>query len=114
MPVARRRWSGPEVLDKLNTSNVFLERALLALYDRQTDDEQRTSETREHNGVGFNGVDAPILSSMAQWAQRRALALGRFPACAEGERLTERQRVIVRRKLRKYVRQLVAHANREG
>jgi hypothetical protein len=33
-------------------------RALLALLQRQTADEQRAADTREHNGVGFSGADA--------------------------------------------------------
>ena len=32
-------------------------RALLALLQRQTRDEQRANDTREHNGVGFSGAD---------------------------------------------------------
>lgn len=33
-------------------------RALVALLQRQTKDEQRANDTREHNGVGFSGADA--------------------------------------------------------
>jgi len=32
-------------------------RALVALLQRQTRDEQRSNDTREHNGVGFSGAD---------------------------------------------------------
>ena len=32
-------------------------RALVALLQRQTADEQRANDTREHNGVGFSGCD---------------------------------------------------------
>lgn len=33
-------------------------RALVALFDRQTRDEQATNDTKEHNNVGFTGGDA--------------------------------------------------------
>ena len=33
-------------------------RALLALLDRQTEDEKRAADTREWNAVGFSGADA--------------------------------------------------------
>lgn len=32
-------------------------RALVALLQRQTRDEQRANDTQEHNGVGFSGCD---------------------------------------------------------
>lgn len=37
---------------------VVVGRALVALLQRQTKDEQRANDTREHNGVGFTGADA--------------------------------------------------------
>ena len=37
---------------------VVVGRALLALLQRQTKDEQRANDTREHNGIGFSGADA--------------------------------------------------------
>ena len=37
---------------------VVVGRALVALLQRQTKDEQCANDTREHNGVGFTGADA--------------------------------------------------------
>ena len=37
---------------------VVVGRALVALLQRQTDDEVRANDTRENNGVGFTGADA--------------------------------------------------------
>lgn len=33
-------------------------RALVALFDRQTQDEKRVNDTRLHNNIGFQGCDA--------------------------------------------------------
>lgn len=80
------------------TNQTWTEHALVALYRHQTDDEQRVGETREHNNVGFNGVDAPFLSSLASWI-------------LSGRSLTPRQCAAARRKLGKYARQLTLIAN---
>lgn len=42
-----------------------VERAILALYARQTADEQETEATRHDNGAGFNAADARRLSFIA-------------------------------------------------
>lgn len=77
---------------KKNTYLVY--RMLQALYQRQTVDEQATEQTKYVNGMGFTGVDAPILSSIAQSSQRY-------------NDLTEKQvSKIVARKLQKYAGQL--------
>jgi hypothetical protein len=68
-------------------------RALVRIYEHQTDDEQRVGETREHNGVGFTGADANILSSFAEQVQR-------------GRQLSEKQMRIVFKRMPKYARQL--------
>lgn len=110
----RKVWTREQVLEKLAASDVFVERALLALYDRQTSAEQSAGQTSEDNGVGFNGVDAPILSSFAEWVKRVSRPEGQYAARAEGKRLSDKQRAIARKKLRKYVRQLVDVANSRG
>lgn len=33
-------------------------RAMVALFNRQTEDEQSINDTREHNRIGFSGADA--------------------------------------------------------
>lgn len=42
-------------------------RALVALFDRQTRDEQATNDTRNHNTVGFSGADAKSGSLTAKF-----------------------------------------------
>jgi len=39
----------------------------LAIYNKQTSFEKSAGETTEHNGIGFNGVDAKYLSWVATY-----------------------------------------------
>lgn len=94
-----------KILSLLDASNYAVEEAVLRLFDRQTADEQTMEATTDHNGMGFNGLDAPLLSSFAK--QIRANRYGK----ARGERLTYKQMQIARRKMRKYVKQLVTLAD---
>ena len=59
------------IKEKLSTSDKWLIRGMLAVYERQTADEQASGETSHDNGVGFNGVDAPLLSSFSEFYQTR-------------------------------------------
>lgn len=102
-------WTRDEVAEKLETDNRWLIRGLLALYERQTADEQQTEQTSHSNGMGFNGTDANILTSFA----KQVLVWQAVPA---GERkypmpLSPRQLELARRKLRKYAGQLARLAN---
>ena len=49
-------WRLEQDADRVNV----IGKALLAIYERQTYDEQRSSSTRLDNGVGFSGPDARI------------------------------------------------------
>lgn len=93
-----RVWTEEEMKELVQTNDKVLYGALKRLYDCQTADEQSAGQTKLHNGAGFNGTDAPILSSMAEFLKRTGF-------------LTEKQKVIVRRKLVKYNKQLTRLAN---
>lgn len=80
---------------KLATDPNWAERAILALYDRQTIAEQAMGETTQRNSVGFNGADAFILSSFAKQLRRA------------GYHLSAKQLAIARKKLPKYAKQLM-------
>jgi hypothetical protein len=73
---------------------------LLAMYERQTGDEQQTGSTREENGVGFNGTDARFLSSLAEQALENRRTK-KFPTD-----LSPKQIECAKKKLVKYTRQL--------
>lgn len=47
----------------------WVERAILALYAKQTEDEQASLDTRHHNNQGFTSADARRFSFVAQFIQ---------------------------------------------
>jgi hypothetical protein len=83
-----------EVREKLATDRKWAERAIVVLHGKQTESEKITATTQYENHVGFNAVDAPFLSSLAE-------SLKRFP------HLTERQLYYAHKKLPKYAKQLL-------
>lgn len=90
----------------LSTSDAAVEKALLVIYDRQTQDEQDTQGTRHSNGVGFSAVDAEILSSFACWVQRKQSQGVKLGKC-----LSQKQMALARKKIARYARQLAEVAN---
>jgi hypothetical protein len=52
---------------RLRESDRWVERAIIALYEQQTKDEQFQSETRHRNGVGFAANEASRGSYYARW-----------------------------------------------
>lgn len=91
-------WTEQEIRDLIQTNDTVLYGALKKLYACQTADEQDSQETKEHNGVGFNGVDAPFLSNVAEFLLKKGF-------------LTDKQKFYVRKKLVKYNKQLTRLAN---
>lgn len=98
------------IKEQLLVKDAWVHRAVTAIYEYQTADEQRVDETRENNGVGFNGPDARILSSFAKQikAWNAAPAYRRYPAP-----LSTAQMRIARKKILKYSGQLARIANKE-
>ena len=101
------------VAQQLAADNKWLIRGILAIYARQTDAERCAGLTKEHNGMGFNGVDSPILSSFAEqiknWDSLNPTHR-RFPTP-----LSTRQTTVARKLMLKYARQLseIANANEQ-
>lgn len=56
-----------DIINLLETRDVAIGRALVALYERQTNDEQQSQCTTKQNGRGFRPCDAFVGSSMAQF-----------------------------------------------
>lgn len=102
---ARLDW----VREKLANDPVWIVKALLDTFARQTHDEQNDETTRHENGVGFGGRDVEILSSFAKqvirWNQTpERLRTTRFP-------LSDKQLNLARRLMPKYANQLIrAHS----
>lgn len=71
----------------------WLTRSLMAIYEGQTSQEKLAMVTTEDNGIGFNGVDAEILTSFAnQWRSQKWLSY--------------KQLVVLAKKMPKYSGQL--------
>lgn len=97
------------IKDRLTKSDRWVGRALLTIHRYQTEDEQRDRVTKEHNGVGFSGIDAELLTSfVVQIKQKggdtdaydmsRPFKLYRY--------LSPRQEAILKNKIGKYAKQL--------
>jgi len=93
-------WTRDEIKAKLNEDPKWVERGIVAIYKRQTEDEKRSEATKIHNGVGFNKVDAGFLTSLAKAIEKYG-------------RLTPKQLTYGRKKVMKYSGQLVKIANNE-
>ena len=82
------------IRDMITTDYAWTVRAVVALYEQQTEDEKFAHTTKQTNGVGFSKYDVEFLSSIA--VQVRG-----------GATLTEKQLVVVRKKINKYAGQLL-------
>lgn len=57
------------IAERISTDQRWLERAILALYARQTLDEKRVEDALVHNHIGFSAAHAKRLSYAAKWIQ---------------------------------------------
>ena len=97
----KKTWTEEEILNILETNDTQLCIACVNIYRLQTRAEQESHTTRDRNNVGFSAYDAKLLSSFAeQYLKYR--------------RLSSRQIEILRKRMKKYRRQLVAIANERG
>ena len=91
-------WTKEDIRELLLTDDKAVARGVVAIFNLQTEDEQNVGETSVKNGVGFNGVDANFMSSIAQFYMRRNF-------------LSPKQVEFARKKLLKYSNQLTMIAN---
>jgi hypothetical protein len=97
MSNANGGWSREAVLRLLAENPRAVERGLVAIYRRQTADEQAAGVARHQNGRGFNGRDAGFGGRLAEDVLR-------------GKRLRGKALDIAARMCRTYVGQLVEEA----
>lgn len=94
-----KKWTEQSIVELINSSDKAVTRAVIAIYNRQTQDEKATHDTKHTNGIGFNSADAKLLSYCAKYAQQNNCVLtGNFLE-------TARKRIV------KYRKQLVQIAN---
>lgn len=89
-------WTLDAVRTSIQNSDKAVISALMLLYSYQTTDEQMTGDARHQNGAGFNGADAPILTSFAQQYEQKGW-------------LSPKQLELARKKLKKYSRQVLLY-----
>ena len=70
--------SNTDIKAKITTDPRWCERAILAIFDRQTTAEQETEETVIHNKMGFTAFDANKLSYYAKWIQSGRHLTGKY------------------------------------
>jgi len=100
-------WTKEAVQDLLSADKYALERAILAIYARQTRDEKSTEATWILNDAGFDAYDARLLSSFA----KQILSNTDYP---KGKRLSPKQFRIAKKRMMKYHRQLLEIAKFNG
>lgn len=81
------------IKDQIAHDRRWMFKALVTIYQYQTSSEQANHATLEHNGVGFTGADAEILSSLATQYKRNGY-------------LSAKQLEIAHKRMPKYARQL--------
>jgi hypothetical protein len=64
-----KTWTREDIATLLTTNDRAVERAMVAIWERQTQDEQSTETTRHSNGVGFSGWTARSGTYYARWVQ---------------------------------------------
>ena len=93
-------WTPDKIKQLLETNDKAVCRAISVIYEYQTDIEKSMQATIEYNGVGFGGADVELLSSYAKGIKQYG-------------GLTPKQMVWARKKIKKYVKQLIRHMQRQ-
>jgi len=86
--------------NKLATSEIWAKRALIKIYENQTEDEQTAEYTKYSNDIGFSGVDSEFLTSLAKQLIRKRY-------------LTQKQMSYVFKHIPKYWNQILAISDQE-
>jgi len=92
-------WTEERIVNLLVNKPMAVERAIVAIYNNQTDTEKSAGATLKDNGIGFSGADARMGSYMAQWH------------ISTGKPFTGKFKKRAARMAHKYRKQLVAIAN---
>ena len=87
-----------EIRDKVAVDQRWLERAIVAIDDRQTSDEHDADETLHRNARGWNSADANLGSYLARYIRSSTRPLGQR---LSGDFIAKARRII-----RKYCGQL--------
>lgn len=83
----------------LSTDKDWALRALVKIYEKQTESEKQLGSAINQNGVGFTGLDAQFMGGMAKYYLKKGA-------------LTDKQLSWVMKKMHKYHGQIVAISDR--
>ena len=72
-----KRWTKEEIARLIEKNDFAVEKAMLALYRRQTSDEQSSESTKHSNKKGFSAAHARRGSYYARWVQGGRRLTGR-------------------------------------
>jgi 5-methylcytosine-specific restriction endonuclease McrBC regulatory subunit McrC len=92
-------------LKAMQNSKVQLERAVFAIWKRQTEDEKIQETVNHHNNKGFRTTDGKYLTSFGNWINKRTDGGRKIEVF--GHCLSEKQTAVARRRMEKYAGQLV-------
>lgn len=91
-------WTPEDIRHLLESNDRAVDRAMMALLDRQTRTEQQVENTLEHNRIGFSAAHAHRGTYYGKW-------------CKRGRRLTGHHLDRARKIALRYTRQLAEIAN---
>jgi len=77
-----KTWTRTEIEELINGNDRAVERAMVAIWERQTADEQETQDTRHHNGRGFAAWSARSGTYFAEWVRSGRRLTGKHLAKA--------------------------------
>jgi len=67
--MTKKIWTREEIETMIQNQDAAVERAMVAIWERQTADEQETQGTRHHNGRGFAAWSARSGTYYANWVR---------------------------------------------
>lgn len=72
-----KTWTRTEIEEMINAHDGAVERAMVAIWERQTGDEQTAQTTKHSNGRGFCGWAARSGTYYAEWVRSRRHLTGK-------------------------------------
>jgi hypothetical protein len=72
------RYTVEYIRHKIATDQAWMERAVIAIYNKQTSGEKQMRRTVHKNYVGFSAPDAKFFSYVATWILGRRHLTGKF------------------------------------
>ena len=62
-----KKWTKKQIKARLMVNNDWVERGIVAIYNKQTEEEKEIEDTFKLNGVGFSSAHVRLGSYLARW-----------------------------------------------